>query len=40
MIDIAGKIASLLSNKVRTAVATIDLNRAAGLGFDELEVYS
>ena len=30
MIDIAGKIASLLSNKVRSAVATIDLNQIAG----------
>jgi hypothetical protein len=28
-IDIAGKLASLLSNKVRTAAATIDLNQAA-----------
>lgn len=30
MIDIAGKIAALLSNKVRTAVATISLDQAAG----------
>jgi len=30
MIDIAGKIASILSNKVRSAVATIDLNQIAG----------
>jgi hypothetical protein len=30
MIDIAGKIASLLSNKARIATATIDLNQAAG----------
>lgn len=29
MIDIAGKLASLLSNKVRTANTTIDLNQAA-----------
>jgi len=30
MIDIAGKLAMLLSNKVRSAVATIDLNQAIG----------
>jgi len=29
MIDIVGKLAALLSNKVRSAVATIDLNQIA-----------